>query len=411
VTDTVASAGVPEAAAQSNRYVLVTVLCMLIATLDGLDTQCIAYVAPKIAEDWHTARGAFGPVFGAGLLGLMIGALALGPAADRFGRKPAVLLSIFWFGLLSLFTARVEGLRELMALRFLCGLGFGGALPNIVALTSEHAPPRLRATLVAVMTCGIPLGAAVGGFVTAPLIEAHGWRWVFALGGALPLLLLPVLWFRLPESPRFRAVRNGVDADAVERHRASIAALFAQGRAPATLLIWTAFFSNLLVMYLLVNWLPSLLKSEGVPLYLSIYVSTLFSLGGFFGGVIVGILIDRATPYVTLACAYVLAAACIAILAFAGTYIPLLLAGAAFAGFGAVGGQAGLNAVTAERYPTPIRSTGIGWALGFGRIGSIIGPTLAGLLLAFGWAPHALLLAAVVPALLSAAAVLALDRT
>ena len=412
MSETLAAATPADAESKSSdRYLFVAILCALIATLDGFDTQCIAYVAPKIAEEWHAARGAFGPVFGAGLFGLMIGALTIGRAADRFGRKPAILLSVLWFGLFSLATAGAQDLRTIVILRFVCGLGFGGALPNLVALTSEHAPPRLRATLVAVMTCGIPLGAALGGFVSAPLIAAHSWRWVFLLGGAMPILLLPVLWFTLPESPRFLALRRGYAEALQYAGDAPIRALFAQGRAPATFLIWIAFFSNLLVMYLLVNWLPSLLKSEGISLSLSIYVSTLFSLGGLFGGVIVGVLIDRAAPCLMLAGAYGLAAACIALLAVAGTQVPLLITGAAMAGFGAVGGQAGLNAVTAEKYPTPIRATGVGWALGVGRIGSIVGPTLAGLLLAIGWTAHMLLLGAVVPALMAGAAVLALGQT
>lgn len=429
----------PDAGIDHTRFgafqVGITVLCGLVAMLDGFDTQSIAYVAPRIAEDWGLAASAFGPIFGAGLLGLTIGAFVLSSAADRYGRKVIILLSVAVFGVFALLTARARTIDELLALRLLTGIGLGGAMPNIIALTNEYAPARYKATLVTVMFCGFPLGSTIGGLVTAPLIADHGWSWVFLVGGAMPLALLPVLAWLLPESARFLALRPGREPRiaailrrgapdlTVEAFVASVraesggdaprfpvAALFAEGRAGRTLLVWTAFFMNLLVMYFLVNWLPSLLKTLGMPLKTAILSTALLNLGGVIGGVVLGRLIDRRDPYLILSAAYFAAAIFIAVIALAGPNTVLLLAAATACGFGVSGAQIGLNAVTANAYPTAVRSTGIGWALGVGRIGSILGPTIGGALLAIGWTPQALLLAAIVPALAAAAAVFALRR-
>ncbi len=429
----------PDAGIDHTRFgafqVGITVLCGLVAMLDGFDTQSIAYVAPRIAEDWGLAPSAFGPIFGAGLLGLTIGAFVLSSAADRYGRKVIILLSVAVFGIFALLTARARTIDALLALRLLTGIGLGGAMPNIIALTNEYAPARYKATLVTVMFCGFPLGSTIGGLVTAPLIADHGWSWVFLVGGAMPLALLPVLAWRLPESARFLALRPGREPRiaAILRRAAPdltvqafvasvraesggsaprfpVAALFAEGRAGRTLLVWTAFFMNLLVMYFLVNWLPSLLKTLGMPLKTAILSTALLNLGGVIGGVVLGRLIDRRDPYLMLSAAYFAAAVFIAVIALAGANTVLLLAAAAACGFGVSGAQIGLNAVTANAYPTAVRSTGIGWALGVGRIGSILGPTIGGALLALGWTPRALLLAAIAPALAAAAAVFALRR-
>jgi MFS transporter, AAHS family, 4-hydroxybenzoate transporter len=410
-------------------------LCALVAMLDGFDTQAIAYVAPSIADAWQIQSAAFGPIFGAGLMGLTIGALTFGPLADRFGRKALIVLCVALFGFCSLLTASAQSLNELMVYRVLTGIGLGGAMPNIIALTNEYAPARLKATLVTVMFCGFPLGSTVGGFISVPLIQTFGWQSVFIVGGAVPLVLVPLLIFFLPESIRFLAMRpgsepvvNGILAKldvkaSVEAfiaavraesgsigqpRRFSVFALFDEGRARRTSLVWIAFFTNLLVMYFLVNWLPSLIRGAGFPLDIAILSTALLNLGGVVGGIVLGQLIDRRNPYLILGCAYAAAAICIALIAFSGSNVILLLVFSTLAGVGVSGAQIGLNAVTAASYPTEIRATAIGWALGIGRVGSILGPVIGGLLLGIGWTPAALLLAAVVPALIAAAAVLAL---
>ncbi len=416
-------------------HIHVILLCAIIAILDGFDTQSVAYVAPRIAEEWGLPVSAFGPIFAAGLFGLMVGAMMLGPLADRIGRKKVILICVFSFGLFALLTATAESIGALLVLRFLTGIGLGGAMPNIIALVSEYAPARYRTTMVTIMFCGFPLGSTLGGFAAVPLIEFAGWPAIFIIGGIAPLFLLPILARSLPESIRFLATHNPTDARIeviLKRLGASItardficttpdvapkqpsfpvAALFADGRARSTMLIWTSFFMNLLVMYFLINWLPALMRAQGAPLDIAILSTALLNLGGVLGGVMLGRLMDKGRPHRTLAVAYASSALFIGLCAATGNQFTLAMVFSFFAGIGMVGGQICLNAITAASYPTTMRATGIGWALGFGRIGSVVGPVMGGFLLGIGWLPHALLALAVIPTLAAALAVHLLSRS
>ena len=182
-------------------------MCAAVLFLDGFDTQAIGYVAPALAKEWGlTTRAALGPVFSAGLFGLMIGALVFGPLADRVGRKTIIIFSTAAFGLGALATALAQDIPTLLVIRFLTGLGLGGAMPNTVAMTSEYNPQRRRATMVMIMFCGFSIGAALGGLLAADLIPRFGWRSVFLVGGIAPLIMVPMLAWRLPESVRFLAI-------------------------------------------------------------------------------------------------------------------------------------------------------------------------------------------------------------
>src|SRR3981081_1691587 len=185
--------------------------CAAVLFLDGFDTQAIGYVAPALAKEWGLTKGALGPVFSAGLFGLMIGALVFGPLADRIGRKKIIIFSTLAFGLGTLVTAFIQDVNTLLAIRFLTGLGLGGAMPNAVAMTSEYSPHRRRATMVMIMFCGFSVGAALGGLLAAALIPQFGWRSVFIVGGVAPLLLVPILALRLPESVRFLALTGSAN--------------------------------------------------------------------------------------------------------------------------------------------------------------------------------------------------------
>jgi len=193
-------------------------ICAAVLFIDGFDTQAIGYVAPAVAQEWKLPRGALGPVFSAGLFGLMIGALVFGTLADRIGRKRIIVLSTAAFGVGTLLTILVQDAAWLMALRFLTGLGLGGAMPNAVALTSEFSPHRRRATMVMAMFAGFSIGAALGGLLAAALIPAFGWRSVFLVGGLAPLLLVPVLLYALPESIRYLALVGGRDGEVAKLH-------------------------------------------------------------------------------------------------------------------------------------------------------------------------------------------------
>lgn len=384
----------------------VVLLCALVAFCDGLDAQAIGFVAPVISGQWGIEPKTLGPVFSAGLVGLAIGALLFGPAADRFGRKAVILLCVTMFGVSSICTTFSTGIGELAMWRVLTGLGLGGVLPNLISLTNEHASPRLRNALVMIMFCGFPLGATFGGLITAPLVESAGWQGIFYLGGALPLLLLPALFFGLPNGTPHNSYNAGPKTS--QPRAGQIKMLFSDGRLVPTLLLWVAFFSNLLVMYFLVNWLPSLLSLVGSSLSVATLSTALLNLGGIAGAIALSFLIEKIDTLLVLGLAYVTGAIALAIIAFGGGNVTVLMAASTFAGAVIVGGQIAMNAVAASYYPAAIRSTGVGWALGIGRIGSIIGPLLGGMLLGMGWQGMSVVQAAILPTLLAAGAVFTL---
>ncbi|RVU05954.1 MFS transporter [Novosphingobium umbonatum] len=386
-----------EAPASLALQMRVMLLCALVAFCDGLDTQAIAFVAPVISGQWGIAPALLGPVFSSGLVGLALGAFLFGPLADRFGRKPVILLCVALFALCSLGTTLAQNIGQLTLWRVVTGLGLGGVLPNLISLTNDYASARLRHVLVMVMFCGFPLGATIGGLVTAPVVAWGGWQGVFYLGGGLPLVLLPVLWLGLP------AARQKGKGEAVAS--AAVGQIFAEGRLVPTLLLWMAFFCNLLVMYFLVNWMPSLLSLVGSSLSLATLSAAILNLGGIFGALALSYLIARFDPLRLLAMAYVSGAVGLMVMGMGGQNVPVLLAASAYVGAVVVGGQIAMNAVTASFYPASVKSTGVGWALGVGRIGSIIGPLLGGALLKLGWQGMAVIKAAIMPMLLAALAV------
>jgi AAHS family 4-hydroxybenzoate transporter-like MFS transporter len=417
----------------SRFQIRVIALCACVVFMDGFDTQAIGYVAPTLGRLWSLKPGALGPVFGAGLFGLMLGALIGGPIADRVGRKRILVLSTLAFGLCSLLTVTADSLDSLLLWRLTTGLGLGGAMPNAIALTSEYSPQRSRATLVMIMFCGFSLGSALGGAFAARLIPIFGWTAVFWLGGALPIGLGFLLVLALPESIRLLALRGGADgrirtilghiapdlrfADEtkfVAREERlpgfTVRHLFGGGRALGTALLWIMFFMNLLDLYFLANLLPTVISNAGIAIEIAVIITTLLQIGGVAGAVSLGWLIDRHSPFLVLAAAYLVAGLLIAAIGMSGTSLALLVPAVFGAGFCIVGAQIGANALSASFYPTAIRSTGVGWALGIGRIGSIIGPVVGGIILSLRWQTMSLFLIGALPAFCAAAAALVMGR-
>ena len=396
------------------------VLCGLVLVLEGFDSQAINFIAPSIADSTGIPIRTFGPIFSGGLFGLMIAAMTTGPIADRVGRKWPVLFSTLSFAVFSLLTVHVTTFRELLILRFLTGLGLGGAMPNVVALASEYVPKRMVATVVTMLFVGMPLGGVTCGFLSAVMIPKWGWQSVLYLGGTLPLVISILLIARLPESVQFLALRGKnphkvsaivariapefasanilASARDTEHEGVPVKHLFTEGRAFGTILLWIPYFMNLLIIYFITSWLPALLRASGLTIAAGVTATAFFNFGGVFGCLVEGWLIKRRGAYLILLFEFGLATAFIAGLSKIPSSFSLMLAVTFILGFMVIAAQAGLNALAASYYPTAVRSTGIGWALGVGRIGSIVGPLVGGMFLSMGWKPAQILLSATLAA-------------
>ena len=403
-------------------------LCGMVIVLDGFDAQSIGFLAPSMADSLHISVKTFGPVFGAALLGLMISSMAAGLFADRWGRKWPIVASTILFGVFAALTTQATTRNQLITMRLLTGLGLGGAMSNVVALLSEYAPKRLLTVFVSILFCGMPLGAVLAGTVGTVMLPIWGWQSVFYAGGVLPLALSLVLILMLPESVRFLEVR-GADHREIAKIMARISPdlaspelyqslsredrrkpmpvkhLFTEGRALGTILLWIPYFMNLLILYFVVSWLPSLLRQADLPVKAGITAIILFSGGGIVGSFVEGYMMNRWGMFAVMLAEFVVSTLLIVSLAFSTSFLLTMMITLVL-GFVVQGAQGGLAAVAANFYPTAIRSTGVGWALGVGRIGSIVGPMLGGLMLTMRWGPREIFLAGSIPALCAAAATL-----
>lgn len=413
--------------------ILILALCALCMVVDGFDVQALSYVVPAIAGQWHVAKPAFGPVFGAALLGMCIGALTLGALADRYGRKPVLVGALLFVGACSLATAYTTTIDQLLLCRLITGLGMGAIVPNATALAAEYSPAKTRVGLMMLTSTGFIAGGMVGGVYAAWLVPTYGWQSVFFAGAIAPAAIAVLMMFLLPESLQFMVARGkpasriarvlsriapdaGINSSTVfsnkeiARSGSSIATLFRGGMAGGTLLLWTINFMNLLCAYFLANWLPSLMSGAGHAARDAVLAGTMLWGAGMAGNLLLGWLIDRYGFGRVLVGVFACAAAATAAIGQVATVLPSAMTAIAVAGFCVIGGQAALNAVAAVYYPTSIRTTGIGWAMGIGRLGSILGPLVGGELLRLNWSSSALFLAAAVPSLLAMSASLLFAR-
>lgn len=372
----------------------VAILCGLVVLLDGLDTQVIGYLGPALAAEWKVPVATLGPVFSAGLVGLMGGLLTLGPLADVWGRKRTILVSVLLFGLFTLLTAQATSVTDLMLYRIAAGIGLGGAMPNALALTGEYSAPHRRATVTVAMFCGFSLGSVLGGGLAAYLIAEHGWRFIFVIGGVIPLLLLPLLAWKLPES-----------AQLLKQERVPVARLFDGAHRIGTPLLWIVFFMNLFEFFFLQSWMPTMLTSSGMAQQQAILVTTLISVGGIVAGILSGPLMDKLGPYSVLGVLYAGGAVFVTLVGAVSTSLTVVSAATFAAGFCVSGAQKSVNALAVMFYPPTIRSTGVGWALGIGRGGGILGPLAGGWLLALGWSTPKIFQYAALPMVIAAVVV------
>jgi AAHS family 4-hydroxybenzoate transporter-like MFS transporter len=410
-------------------------LCGLVMFLDGFDTQAINYLAPHIAKEWGLSKQLLGPIFSAALVGLMAGYLLLSPLSDRFGHRRLIIAGTTVFGLSTLVSVWAGNVTELMVLRFVTGVGLGAAAPSAIALTSEYSPKRFRASFVLAIYCGFSLGFVVAGLVSGWLIPSHGWRSVFLAGAITPLVLVPLMIRSLPESLAFligraaapqrayrlcRRIDRDLPADARPEFelaaasggpRVRIRALLTRDWVLGTLLLWLVFALNLGEFYALQSWLPSMLTDLHYSMSTVVSATTMTTVGGIAIAVVVGPAMDRLGAFGSLAVLYVAGFVFLAATAPA-LHAPVwvLLVAAFLVGCGVSGGQKSLIALAAVFYPADVRSTGVGWALGIGRVGGILGPLVVGAALSAGWSAGAVFYALAVPMLLSALIVVYLGR-
>jgi MFS transporter, AAHS family, 4-hydroxybenzoate transporter len=405
--------------------------CLLSLIMDGFDVQALGYAAPAIVREWNVPNSALGPVFGAANFGVLIGALTFSVVADRIGRRPVLIGATLFFAVATLATAQAGSIESLLVLRFISGIGLGCIVPNASALIGEYSPTRLRVPLVMGITVGFTAGAAIGGFIAAALIPAFGWRSVFYFGGAIPLAIGLAMFVWLPESLQFMVLRGkdrtrmlawlrAIDPDAPTdpgteyvvgepaRRGAPVVQLFRDGRAIVTLLLWVVNFMNLLNLYSLASWLPTVVRDAGYSTATAVLVGAILQTGGTIGTFGLAWLVSRWGFVRALSASFAVASISIAAIGQPGLSLALLYAIVFVAGWCIVGSQPGINAFAATFYPTYVRSTGVGWGLGIGRMGAIVGPIVGGQFMQWQWSSRDMFLAAAVPAAVSAVAMTSL---
>jgi MFS transporter, AAHS family, 4-hydroxybenzoate transporter len=389
-----------------------TLLCGLVVLLEGYDLSALGYVVPQLVEAWHEPPVAFTAALTASNLGMFAGAIVCGWFGDRYGRKPVLLGCIAAFGAASLLTAIVTDTTQLALARLATGAGLGGGIPVCIALVSDVSPPHRQGTLVITMITGVVVGNLAAGIVAARMLSSFGWQSVFVVGGLAPLLLLPLVALFLRESSEFQAIRSGAaPGGTLTASIGSRAAMFAPGLAGPTTLLWAINFLNLLTIFFVNAWLPLMLRNMGATAQGAILATSMFYVGAITAAFVSAAAIGRYGIERVLTAMLLFGGLCIMVTGVAALSVVTLSVFIVGFGFGTGGSQLGISALPGAIYPTAIRSTGAGWATGFGRLGNIAGALLGGALLGLGWLPQEMLLALGAAPLVSSVLMWALSRT
>ena len=370
------------------------VFCALVALCEGIDLQAAGVAASGIAAEFKPSPGQMGTFFSGSTLGLFVGALIGGRLADGIGRKKVLVASVALFGLFSLLTPFSWDMASLSWARVLTGLGLGGALPNLIALVSESVGGEHRVGTVAMVYAATPFGGAIASLISL-LLPASSWRVIFIVGGAVPLLLSPLMGFGMQESAAFQRVRRASGDGVAGAHMprpGSFLAILADGRAIRTLLLWVSFFLGLLVLYLLLNWLPTLLVNDGLTRVEAASTQIGFNIGGAVSAVLMGHHMSRRGRNRAIVMTFVALPLLLLMLAKAPPALAIIASIVFALGCSIMAAQAFLYAMAPLPYPTAIRGIGVGAAVAAGRIGSIVGPKLGGVLRAAGHDSSQLLL-------------------
>jgi AAHS family 3-hydroxyphenylpropionic acid transporter len=369
--------------------------CVLAALCEGIDLQAAGVAAAGIGAEFKPTPDQFGTFFSASTFGLFLGAVIGGRVADSIGRKRVLVVSIGLFGLFSLLTSFAMDVPSLIAARALTGLGLGGALPMLLALVTETSTAKQQSASVTTVYAAMPLGGA-GASLLSLLMAAPHWRVIFIVGGVIPLVLAPLMAVSLPESAAFRRAKEAsasrAEAPSGTLKAGSFFALFADGRAGRTGLLWASSFLELLLLYLLLNWLPTLLVSDGFTRVQAAGAQIGFNLGGVFSAVLIGYLLGGRLRNAAIIVTFVALPILLVALAKSPSQFPAVASAVFLLGCGVLAAQAFLYALAPVAYPTRIRGMGVGAAVAVGRIGSIVGPKLGGSLKAAGHGPSQLLM-------------------
>ncbi len=424
------TAGSPRSAAElalenqpiGSLQIRVVVLCLLAQVCDGYDINSVAWAVPSLIHAWKLPPPAFTIAFLWSSIGILVGALASGPIGDRIGRRPLLLGSLTIFGIASLVSAAAPSLFVLSAARFFTGLGIAGGFTGATALSGDYTPQRRRALMIMISFTGAPIGGFVGGQVVAALLPHFGWPVIFIIGGGFPLVLVLALAIWLPESPRILAARASLSPRQAELLRrlaivptpggahvdiartGTVAMLFGKGYGLQTVLLWIVFFCSLMNLFLFAYWMPTVLHLIGFTPAQSVFASSLRDCGAIFAVLYLGVMIDRSGPERALALHYLVGSVFIALIALVMMPYAILLIVTFLAGMTIIGSQTGANAACGALYPARMRTSGIGWALGIGRLGGIAAPALGGYLLSIGLPPTQIFLSAGAFAVIAAAA-------
>jgi len=386
--------------------VRVTVICFLIVMIDGYDSLMVGYIAPLIAKGWGLHPQDIGKLFAVCYVGAILGAVAMGPLADRLGRRPMMIVALALATVATALCATASTFEQLMLYRFIAGIALGGALPAVSSLTAEHARPEKRSGTVTLMYIGYPTGAVVGGAVTAGLLH-YGWPTIF-MATAIACAFALGIAFLLPETYHPRGTR--VRRPALQRLTSTFTEQFADGRLWPGLTLWLGLFCLMLLVYFLVNWSPSILVASGATPGVAALAGVALNLGGIVGALGLAPAINRFGPFRPVAILVGMGTLAVAALGLnlhstLATMALLFLAGVAV-----MGGQLNFPAMTVQLYPQHVRGAGSGWTVGMGRIGSIVGPLLGGMLIGAGLGSGALFLFAAIPALVACGALFAAAR-
>ncbi|KPU99422.1 4-hydroxybenzoate transporter [Variovorax paradoxus] len=398
-------------------------LCFLVALCDGFDTQAMAFTGPAILQAFNLKAAALAPILTAGIVGMVLGAMVFGLLADKFGRRPMVAWAVGVFAGATLATAWATSTDQILALRFIAGLGMGGATPIVLALTAEYCPANRRSTMMTSVILGLPAGAILGGLLASRILPHTGWQGIFIVGGLVPLVLLAVILASLPESLRFIARSKSEDANRRIEHivrqiapsmpaggiyhvpeaeaPARVASLFSRRLGRNTAAIWLIYMFNWVAWFMFLSWFPTVLKATGfapesAPLG-TVVVNTMFVIFA----IPLATILPKVNIRMLLLAMFLLGMAMCFALAHSGTNWTLVLALGAGAAIGIGGQQLVLNYVVAEVYPTALRATATGWAIGLGRVGAILGSASGGWFLEKG-GPSGFYLALIAPLALAA---------